>query len=200
MARDDLRVQRCRPRTETTTIFAVDASGSQALARLAETKGAVELLLADCYVRRDRVAVIAFRGAEASVLLPPTRAPARARRSLAGLPGGGGTPLASGIDAATALADAAASRGETPTIVLLTDGQANIARSGTPGRPQAQSDALDAARALRTRRHRCLLIDTALRRQQLAIDLAGAMGGRYIALPRADAASVSAAVRAGRTA
>ena len=54
---------------------------------MAEAKGAVELLLADCYVRRDRVALIAFRGTDAELLLPPTRSLARARRSLAGLPG-----------------------------------------------------------------------------------------------------------------
>jgi magnesium chelatase subunit D len=60
--RDDFRVQRLRERRETTTVFVVDASGSAALHRLAEAKGAVELLLAECYVRRDRVALIAFRG------------------------------------------------------------------------------------------------------------------------------------------
>ena len=195
---DDLQVVRCRPRTETTTIFAVDASGSAALARLAEAKGAVELLLADCYVRRDRVAVVAFRGAAAQVLLPPTRAPARARRSLAGLPGGGGTPLASGIAAATALAEAAVRRGETPTVVLLTDGQANVGRDGVPGRAQALRDALAAARMLRRGGHRCLLIDTANRSQPLARQLADALGARYLALPRADAAGMSGAVRASR--
>jgi len=195
---DDLHVVRCRPRSETTTIFAVDASGSQALARLAEAKGAVELLLAECYVRRDRVAVVGFRGTGATVLLPPTRAPARARRSLAGLPGGGGTPLASGIEAATALAEAATRRGETATIVLLTDGQANIGRDGAPGREQAQRDTLNAARALRAHGFRCLLIDTANRSQKLARDLAAAMGGRYLALPRADAARLSGAIRASR--
>jgi magnesium chelatase subunit D len=194
----DLHVVRCRPRTESTTIFAVDASGSQALARLAEAKGAVELLLAECYVRRDRVAVVGFRGTGATVLLPPTRAPARARRSLAGLPGGGGTPLASGIETATALAEAATRRGETATIVLLTDGQANIGRDGAPGRDQAQRDTLAAARALRGRGYRCLLIDTANRSQKLARDLAQAMGGRYLALPRADAARLSGAIRASR--
>jgi magnesium chelatase subunit D len=94
-APDDFRVTRYKQRSETTTIFVVDASGSAALHRLAEAKGAVELLLADCYVRRDRVAMIAFRGPGAELLLPPTRSLVRAKRSLAGLPGGGGTPLAS---------------------------------------------------------------------------------------------------------
>ena len=73
--------------------------------RLAEVKGAIELLLVDCYVRRDSVALIAFRGKTAELVLPPTRSLARAKRVLAGLPGGGGTPIASGLEAALALAD-----------------------------------------------------------------------------------------------
>jgi len=105
---DDFRITRFAQRSETTTIFLVDASGSSALNRLAEAKGAVELLLADCYVRRDRVALITFRGTGAEVLLPPTRSLVRAKRSLAGLPGGGGTPLAAGIDAGWLMADAVA--------------------------------------------------------------------------------------------
>jgi magnesium chelatase subunit D len=112
--RDDFRVGRFEQRSQSTTIFVVDASGSSAFNRLAEAKGAVELLLADCYVRRDRVALLAFRGRGAELLLPPTRSLVRAKRSLAGLPGGGGTPLAAGIDAAAALADAVRRRGETP--------------------------------------------------------------------------------------
>ena len=56
--RDDLRVMRREQKAGTTTIFLVDASGSHALNRLAEAKGAVELLLAECYVRRDQVAVV----------------------------------------------------------------------------------------------------------------------------------------------
>ena len=88
-------------------------------------------------MRRDQVALIAFRGRGAELLLPPTRSLVRAKRSLAGLPGGGGTPLAAGIDAALALADAGAPRGGTPVVVLLTDGRANIARDGAP-RPRAR--------------------------------------------------------------
>ena len=156
----DFRTVRFAERRETLTIFAVDASGSLALNRLAEAKGAVELLLADCYIRRDQVALIAFRGRRAELLLPPTRSLVRAKRCLSGLPGGGGTPLASGIDAAAALAQSALRRGQTPLIVMLTDGRANVARSGEPGRPAAHADALASARILRAGRMRSLLIDT----------------------------------------
>ena len=101
---EDFHVTRFRQLGQTTTVFVVDASGSSALHRLAEAKGAVELLLADCYVRRDSVAVLAFRGQTAELILPPTRSLARAKRSLASLPGGGGTPLAHAIDASMLLA------------------------------------------------------------------------------------------------
>lgn len=193
--RQDLRITRFRERTATTTIFVVDASGSQALARLAEAKGAVELLLAECYVRRDQVALIAFRGQAAELLLPPTGALARARRCLAALPGGGATPLASGIDAATALAAGLGRRGQTPVVVLLTDGRANVARDGTPGRPRAEADALAAAQALRAGGTRAILIDTSPRPSPAAAALAAAMGARNLPLPLADAARVAGAVR-----
>ncbi len=193
---EDFRVTRFKQRSATTTVFAVDASGSQAMHRLAETKGAVELLLADCYVRRDRVALVAFRGAGAELLLPPTRSLARARRSLAGLPGGGGTPLAAGIDAALRVADAARRRGETPTVVLLTDGRGNVARDGSPGRERAAAEALDAARSLRAEGVRALLLDTARRPSDAARALADALGALYVPLPHADAATISGAVRA----
>jgi magnesium chelatase subunit D len=197
--REDFRITRFRDRTATTTIFVVDASGSQALARLAEAKGAVELLLAECYVRRDQVALIGFRGHGAELLLPPTGALARARKCLAGLPGGGATPLAAGIDAAALLADALRRRGQSPVVVLLTDGRANIARDGTPGRAKAEADALAAAQAFRAGGTTAILIDTAPRPSQAAQNLADAMGARNLALPLADAGRLAGAVRASRT-
>ncbi|MEI7785810.1 MAG: magnesium chelatase subunit D, partial [Betaproteobacteria bacterium] len=163
--RDDFHIMRFKQQRSTTTVFVVDASGSSALHRLAEAKGAVELLLADCYVRRDRVAVISFRGAGAEVLLPPTRSLARAKRSLAGLPGGGGTPLASALDAAHSLAGQIARSGDTPVVVVLTDGRANIARDGSPGRAKAGEDAQAAARAFALADLPCLLIDTSAQPQ-----------------------------------
>jgi magnesium chelatase subunit D len=194
--KDDFRISRFKQRAESTTIFVVDASGSAALHRLAEAKGAVELLLADCYIRRDQVALIAFRGSVAEVLLPPTRSLARAKRSLAGLPGGGGTPLAAGLDAAFALSDSVRRKGQTPTIVLLTDGRANIARDGGQGRPRAEGDAISAARQLRAAGITTVLVDTSPRPGALAENFAREMGARYLPLPHADATTLSKAVLA----
>jgi len=194
--RDDFRVTIRKPRSLTTTIFAVDASGSSALNRLAEAKGAVELLLAECYVRRDRVALIAFRGKAAELILPPTRSLVRAKRSLAGLAGGGATPLASGIDAAALLADAVRRKGESPAIVILTDGRANIGRDGQPGREAANADAMIAARMAGASRYRALLVDISPFGQPLAQALAEAMAARYLALPQANADKLSSAVLA----
>ena len=198
VTRDDLRVQRRVQHRATTTIFAIDASGSQALHRLAEAKGAVELLLADCYARRDRVAVIGFRGATAQVLLAPTRSLVRAKRQLAGLPGGGGTPLAAAIDAVHTMAAAVRRGGATPLVVLLTDGRANIARDGTPGRETASRDALNAARAFAQSATAALLIDTSPQPSAAAQAVAAALGARCIALPHAQAQALSQAVRQER--
>ncbi len=194
--REDFRLRRFRRPAEALTVFAVDASGSAAAQRLAEVKGAVELLLAESYVRRDRVALVAFRGTAAALALGPTRALARARRALAGLPGGGGTPLAAGIDAAVTEALAARRRGWAPRIVLLTDGRGNVARDGAGGRTRAMAEARSAAEGARRLGLDALLIDASPRPNAEAAALAAAMGARYLALPRADAAALSAAIAA----
>ncbi len=193
--REDFHVRQFRQNRPTTTVFVVDASGSAALHRLAEAKGAVELLLAECYVRRDRAAVVAFRGAGAEVLLPPTRSLARAKRSLAGLPAGGGTPLASGLDTAHQLALQITRQGESPVVVVLTDGRANLARDGSPGRVRATEDALAAARLFKLAGITALLIDTSAQPQATAQTLAQTMGASYIPLPHAGAQGLSQVVR-----
>jgi len=194
--REDFRIMRFKNRSETATVFVVDASGSSALNRLAEAKGAVELLLADCYVRRDSVALIAFRSKTAEVLLPPTRSLVRAKRSLAGLPGGGGTPLAAAIDQTIALASLVRRGGQTVSVVFLTDGRANVARDGAGGRARAEEDALASAAGLRALGLKALLIDTSPQPGPQAEKIARAMGALYLALPRADAHALSKTVRA----
>ena len=194
--REDFRVGRFKQKSETMTLFVVDASGSAALHRLAEVKGAVELILAECYVRRDSVALIAFRGADAELILPPTRSLVRAKRALAGQAGGGGTPLAHAIDMAVLATEAAARKGQTPVAVFLTDGKANIGRAGRPGRQEAEADALAAAQAFRAQGRAALVLDIAPRPGEPARRLAAVMGARYIALPYADARAMSQVVLA----
>jgi magnesium chelatase subunit D len=194
--REDFRVKRHAERKRVTTIFVVDASGSAALHRLSEAKGAVQHLLAQCYARRDQAALISFRGTSADILLPPTRSLTRVRRQLARMPGGGGTPLAAGIAMAEETADQAARRGDTPVIVFLTDGQANVTRDGVGERSRAEKDAHASAQRLARYGFASVVIDTSPRPQQRAQRLAQELGARYMPLPAADPARVAQAVQA----
>lgn len=187
----DLRAKRYQDLSDRLLVFAVDASGSAAFARLNEAKGAIEILLGEAYARRDHVALIAFRGTTAEVLLPPTRSLVQTKRRLASLPGGGGTPLAAGINAAIDLAEQARKRGQTPTVVTLTDGRSNVALDGTANRTAAAADAVTAARRLAASKLDAIMIDTGQRPEQALHHLAKTMGAHYIPLPRADAKSLS---------
>ncbi len=192
----DIRLKRFLETSDRVLIFAVDASGSAAFARLAEAKGAIELLLAQAYSRRDHVALLAFRGTEAELILPPTRSLVQTKRRLAGLPGGGGTPLASGLKLAMATAQQAKARGLTPTIAILTDGRGNIALDGSANRDLAEADALKFARLIRATATPALVIDTANRPQPGLQALAKQMDAPYLALPRADAHRLSTVLEA----
>jgi len=191
---DDIRIRQFEEKSDRLLIFAVDASGSAAMTRLAEAKGAIELLLAEAYARRDQVALISFRGEGAEVLLPPTRSLVQTKRRLGALPGGGGTPLAAGLRAAMELAEQSKGRGMTPSIAVITDGRANVALNGTANRPQAAEDAQTLGRVIRSRDIPALVIDMGNRPQPGLKELASTMGATYLPLPRADAQRLSTAV------
>lgn len=192
---DDLTVKRFTQQAAVVTIFLVDASGSQAMQRLGEVKGAVERLLAECYVRRDEVALVSFRGAQAELLLPPTRSLVRAKRSLAALPGGGGTPLASGLKLGLAQAQRVQRSGAVPLLVLLCDGRPNVTLAGTGGRAQAAEEATALARAIAALAVPLLVVDTSMRGQAFLADLAQDAEGAYERLPNVDSATLSAEVQ-----
>jgi magnesium chelatase subunit D len=138
LARGDLREHIRAGREGNLVVFCVDASGSMgARRRMATVKGAILGLLLDAYRRRDRVALITFRGAGAQVVLPPTGSVERAAAVLAALATGGTTPLAAGLHRAAELVTLERRRDpERRALVLaVTDGRA----SGEGG--------LDAARA-----------------------------------------------------
>lgn len=190
----DLRLRRFEEKSDRLLIFTVDASGSSAISRLNEAKGAVEILLAEAYARRDHVALVAFRGISAELLLPPTRSLVQTKRRLAALPGGGGTPLAAGLKQAAELATVSKSKGLTPTVVVMTDGRANIALDGSADRSQACADSQTLAASLRAHQIPGLMIDTGNRPQPQLRELANALDAPYLPLPRADAHRVSQAV------
>lgn len=197
VTRDDFRIRRFVRREESTTIFVVDASGSAAFERLAEAKGAVELLLARAYVSRDRVALISFRDRQADVVLPSTRSLTRAKRHLAEMPGGGGTPLAAGMDAALLLGLTEKAKDRTPVLVFLTDGRANIARDGTPGRGAAEQDAMASARQVCLAGMGAVFVDTSARAQAGGDRFARAMGAVYAPLPYVEASALLGLVEGG---
>jgi len=181
----DVRVKQYRSKAGALFCFAVDASGSMALHRMRQAKGAVHTLLEKAYVNRDRVALISFRGQEAELLMPPTQSVELARRALDLLPTGGGTPLASALLLADDMAQQAQRRGILQTVlILLTDGRANVALHES-GDVQAELQQL--GRYIAASNLHVMVVDT--QRNYLsrgeARQLAEWLGGDYAYLPNA---------------
>ncbi|MDR2726218.1 MAG: VWA domain-containing protein, partial [Candidatus Adiutrix sp.] len=130
----DFREKVYRQKTGRLVVFVVDSSGSiGTLYRMEEAKAAALALLAEAYQKRDRVALIAFYGLKAELLLPPTNSPDLAARLLAELPSGGKTPMAAALALAGRLlrVEQAKDPALTPHVILMTDGRPNIPL--TPG-------------------------------------------------------------------
>ena len=191
---EDFHIQRYQQRASSCLILALDASGSAALQRLAEAKGAVELLLQQSYARRDSVCIVAFRGAQAQLLLPMTRSLVRAKRAMTGLPGGGGTPLALALKMAHEQAAQLQRQGVTPILVVLSDGRANVTLQGLGGRAQAQTDAQSWGQQWRASGHRALWIDTSQHPDAQAQQLAATMGASYLPMPQVQSQRMAHAI------
>ena len=188
---DDIRIKQFRSKAGALFCFLVDASGSMALHRMRQAKGAVHTLLQKAYVHRDRVALIAFRGEQAELLMPPTQSVELARHALDLLPTGGGTPLASALLLADDVARQARQRGVQQTVlVLLTDGRANVpARAGVVVRDELTQ----IGRYLAASPIRIMVVDTqrAYLSRGEAARLAEMLGGEYAYLPGADGARIA---------
>jgi magnesium chelatase subunit D len=190
---DDLRIKQYRSKAGALFLFAVDASGSMALHRMRQAKGAVHALLQKAYVHRDRVALLAFRGQSAELLLPPSQSVELARRALDLLPTGGGTPLAAALLAAIDVAQQARARGIMQTVlVLLTDGRANVGLRA--GREQIAEELQTLGRAVVAAGIQTIVVDTQrtyLSRGE-ARKLAEWLAGEYVYLPNAQGDQIAA--------
>lgn len=197
---DDLRVRQYRDKSGTLFVFLVDASGSMALNRMRQAKGAVASLLQNAYVHRDQVALIAFRGQRAEVLLPPSQSVDRAKRELDVLPTGGGTPLASALYLGLELSRQARSRGISQvTFILITDGRGNVglsemfeAGAERPDRAGLEAEVASLSAMIQEASIASVVVDTQARylSRGEAERLAGQLGGRYFYLPNARAEQI----------
>ncbi|QCC78715.1 VWA domain-containing protein [Nocardioides daphniae] len=123
----DLRTAVREGREANLLLFCVDASGSMAARRrMTQVKTAILSLLTDAYRRRDKVAMISFRGTDADLSLPPTGSVEVAAALLDDLPAGGRTPLAEGLLTSAALLRRERLRDARlrPLLVMVTDGRA----------------------------------------------------------------------------
>jgi magnesium chelatase subunit D len=192
---DDVRRAIREGREGNLVIFVVDASGSMAARdRMAAVGGATLSLLRDAYQRRDKVAVITFRGQQADLVLPPTSSVHIASRRLARFDTGGKTPLAQGLLAArdVVLRERTRDRARRSLVVVLTDGRAT-------GGPDPLGRTRSAARLLRAEGAAAVVVDceTSYVRLGLAEDLANQLGAPAVRLSELRADALTRLVKSG---
>jgi magnesium chelatase subunit D len=186
----DLREAVREGREGNLVLFVVDASGSMAArSRMTAVKGAVLSLLTDAYQRRDKVALVSFRGAAAELVLPPTSSVDAAASRLRSLPTGGRTPLSAGLLRAAEVlrVEAVRDRARRSLVVVVTDGR------HTSG-PTPELAAAHLARSGAA----CVVVDceSGPVRLGLAQDLGGQLGGVALRLDELSAESLTRVVKA----
>lgn len=197
----DLRQKVRESRVGNLVVFVVDASGSMgAQQRMSATKGAILSLLMDAYQRRDKVAMIAFRGKMSEIVLPPTGSPKLAQARLERLPTGGRTPMAQALsDARKLILQHKRRDPDTPALIaLVSDCRANVGIAG--GDPF--DEALSLCAALREDGAQAIVLDPAPRSNRFGLTqkIANALGGACIPLNELRADAIRAAVRQAQSA
>ncbi|TSD62492.1 VWA domain-containing protein [Aeromicrobium piscarium] len=194
LAGDDLRVAVKEGRESNLVLLCVDASGSMAARkRMAQVKTAVVSLLLDAYQRRDKVALVTFRGDAGELVLPPTGSVDVAKARLDDVPAGGRTPLAEGLTQAAEVIRRERLRDprRRPLLVVVTDGRAThgadaIARARRVAQRLAASDV------------HALVVDCETGRFTLGLarELAGHLGADYVPLGEVTADGLTSAISA----
>ena len=198
LATPDLRLTETEGRESNLVLLVVDASGSMAARRRMEAvKAAALSLLLDAYQRRDKVGLITFRGAGATLALPPTSSIDTAARRLEDLPSGGRTPLAEGLlcAAETLRLERIRDPRHRSLLVLVTDGRATHGADAV-GRSR------QVANQLRRAGVASLVIDCESGRISLGLaqTLSVHLGAQYVTVDEVGTDQLLRAVRQGRAA
>jgi magnesium chelatase subunit D len=198
LAVPDLRLAVTEGRESNLVLLVVDASGSMAARRRMEAvKAAALSLLLDAYQRRDKIGLITFRDADATLALPPTSSIDTAARRLQELPTGGRTPLAEGLlcAAETLRLERIRDPRRRPLLVLVTDGRATYGRDAVR-RSRLVADQLRRAGVA------SLVIDCESGRMSLGLaqTLSVHLGAQYLTVDEVGADQLVDAVRQGRAA
>ncbi len=181
-------------------VFAVDASGSMgAEQRMSAAKGAAASILTDAYQKRDRVAMVVFRGKGAEIVLPPTNSVVLAKERMDGIPTGGRTPLADALRMAADLIDRERFQDKEvkPLLVVISDGRGNVPCISD----SAKEDTRVMAGRIAESGYPVLIIDSesGFLKLGMAQKLADDMHARYVKLEDLKADSLMGAIDGFRT-
>jgi magnesium chelatase subunit D len=184
---EDIREKERVAKTSAVVMFVVDASGSMgANQRMQSAKGAVLSLLMDSYQKRDKIGMVAFKGKDAELILPPTSSVDLALRRLQELPTGGKTPLSAGLSRGLKLLESEIRKNNEikPMMVLISDGRANVGFGG-----KIKEELLEISLRSRMLGVNTIVIDTEVMQNSFmdlklgyCQDIAESAGGKYYPL------------------
>lgn len=133
LAPHDIRLRKRSRKTGLSLVMVVDSSASmRSNDRMSVTKGVIESLLRDLYLRRDKLGIVTFRHTTAEVLLPLTHNIRDAAAAVDALPVGGRTPLALGLHLGLRLLiqEKRKNPETVPVMLLFSDGRPNMSAFG----------------------------------------------------------------------
>lgn len=168
-------------------IFVVDCSQSMgddgAQSRIRAAKGTILSILTQAYQKRFKVGLVSFYDESAETVLHPTSSLTMAQKSLHALPVGGATPFSHGLMQGWQLikAERRKDRQIRPLLVVLSDGEANVAYDEQIPHHKIVDELLSIGTLIGREAISSLVIETRpLRKPSSTMrSLAQAMGGNY---------------------
>lgn len=182
---EDIRLKKRFRKTGLTVMLIVDSSASMRTNDcMTTTKGIIQALLRDLYLKRDKIGIITFRHTTAEVILPITTNMHDAGSRIENIPVGGRTPLALGMKLALKLLNQEKYKNPeaAPVIVLFSDGRPNISSFGK----DPIDEALDLAREIQKQNIQAIFVDTEQNPMAMGYGylIAEKMGAIYLPIDR----------------